>query len=642
MTRFLIPGLVVILSISLNATAQNSAKVKAKAQVSKTKVTKLSKRTKRVTRYKYPKLLTYRQMGAMTPKARTRYLQQVRNALVQMEGMQNKMLKASGKFAMTDQLKELWAQLNWMDRAFAQEVMTGVPFVQASGSEWALSCTPPLVFDVYLKICYAMPRTENPVTAEDCGTGVAPISYRVSPNGISNIQTIKRCVPQAAFEAMDQVSLQAKQLTGTGPLFLRKPDEGVQKYPTRDRAMLDLDGANIYSGETLQAVLSGAPASVNQRAGDTWQEVVNSNLPTGRAATEVAGAAEGPEVVPVLINNVWHCTNNEAKAYKFNPRFGTCTSKEFRGCDSTSEGVTVTLEGTTDELCVPTASYLALSEERRSKLCGKIDDKAAIWVVKCVASKDLPSVTTTDEAAVADVLGGIDSSATDKVVPVPAGEAAGEILAAGGTCEWQDIPNCSSSPSSDKALRREFRKMHDENPAFAGQNFSICMFAGNFSRYKDNKAQSGQCLPPRSMGDNLKCSSRSEVICNPVIFGLNGGAPICVPAKGESTKACAASVPEIFEPAQSLVGEAWDGFTAEFEKSFKQYCIPGQAGDDFANKFQAYFCNECNAIGKTIVDAQVDFARQLNLCEAVGAPATDATATEGGEPAAGDSERIFD
>jgi hypothetical protein len=562
-----------------------------------------------------------------------------------MEAMQKKLHDTTKPVAAMDRIHDMLAQLTLMDKAFADEASDGLPHIQQDGGNWKLTCTPPLVLDNYLSVCYTVPRAENPMTAEDCGTGTEPVIYRVSPNGVSGIVTVRRCLPKASYEALNPDSPQTAQIkNGSGPMFLRV-DPPV--YKTRDVAALSLNKANLYSEQTLNSIVTAAPAS-EQRAADTWKGVAASNLPAGRIATAAAEVAGGPQVLPFVNDKgEWECSNNEGGKYKYNTRFGTCTAKTYRPCESKAEGVTVKLEGTSDETCVPTASFLALSDERRSLLCGKTPTGVKPEDAKCVAPKELPEIAATDDSAQTAVLGDVErlgGEATDTATDADADTGA-PIQEAGGTCEWSDIPNCAANPSKDKNLRRDFRRSHDENPAFVEQNFSICVFAGNFSKYKDNKAQSGQCLPPRAMGTKLKCTSSREVLCNPVVFGVKGGGAICVPASGDSTKTCAASVADPFEPANGLAGNVWDSFAAEFEANFKKYCIPGKAEDGFATKFQMYFCNECNMIGKTIVDAQADFARKLNLCEAaVGSdPAAPATAQPADDGAgAAQSEKIYD
>jgi hypothetical protein len=567
-----------------------------------------------------PRLLSHAQFLRLSPSARAGYLHQVGRALVQFEAMQGRLHSGVRDVALKDSLRELIAQLRWLQEAQA-DTAAGLPFLKQSGSTWTFACSGGFVFDAVLQVCVSDAGGGQPLSVYDaggCPSGTNFGMYRVEVRG-GGAEPAGRCLATASWEAL-------KPEVQTGLLSL---DQFGLNRPD-GKAFARVDRAPVYKSP---AEAQAAVKAMGNFQPESRDAIAATPLPKAPIPQAVTHLAAGMPVTPVLRNGRWECSDNTN--FTFRAEFGTCTSRIPDRCRSPGQGVTlVTANGTM--YCVPSASFMALSKNQQEALCPTLNDQsfASEKGVQCMVGT--PKVVGgTDDGAVHNVLGSLSGDQqkllTGKLSAIP--EEVSEQPAmpmsevsppavpppAEDVCRWRDIPRCAANPSADKAVRQAFRKAHDANFAAANQNFkSLCVFAGSFSSYKNNKASSGQCVPRTEIkGTGLKCAPR-QVICNPVVFGVNAdGKALCVNAKGQSTAECAEMVsdPQSFHAAGALSGEAWDKFKADFERAFQSYCAPsGSAAAGFAQQFQNYFCNECNAVGRTIAAANRDYAKSLSVC----------------------------
>jgi hypothetical protein len=151
-----------------------------------------------------------------------------------------------------------------------------------------------------------------------------------------------------------------------------------------------------------------------------------------------------------------------------------------------------------------------------------------------------------------------------------------------------------------------------------------CLYAGNVSSYPGNIPKKGGCTPIRSFtlsagsGEDLKCTKKGEIICNPFVFGVkSAGEPICAKGGGEATKNCDKASPsadnnaKFFDGSQQGLSESWN----EFVDSIRNLCTEDQASAQF-------HCGEC----KTIYNRLFKLNGKVlgNLCEK-GQPSPEAT-----------------
>lgn len=657
-----------------SAEAKTAKKVVARAKVQRP-------------RFPVPKLLSFKKLMSLSPKSRRGYLRQVRFAIVQLERMQNKMLDATHKTAMLDQLKEMLAQLTLIDSAFA-DTPAGVPIlVLGQDGRYMLSCPPgsgssSMVIDRVLNVCVlGVPASASVPggTAYDnfqndrwCPPGFTYGGYRLA-TGSWSAEPVGRCIAQASFNGLRR-EIQDGLISGQN--FGLNDERGrgfpqvltVPTYASREEAVAATRALTNFQAEVRTSIAETAPAS----------PVALTVTPVSRPATVVVVPPDAAktvrdrirrvsgreEIVPIVQNGQWGCSNAD---YQFRAEFGTCTiDRECTG----NEGVTVIKNG--NIYCVPSDSFLAMSANQQELLCPITNGNTMIspTEVRCHAA-DGTLITEVNDETERKVLGGrltaaellqhslerrtsryamsrtesvparvaeIERRAAVAVAPTVVEEApapvvvpaAAEVVptATGGTCAWAPIGQCAANPREDREVRRAFQQAHRDHFAAATQTLKVnCIFAGNFSTYVDNQASSNTCNRVSSVpGTSITCPGARAVLCNPIIFGVTSeGGGICIDGSSSATAECAARVqnPADFHPASSLTGEDWEAFKKNFEESFTGYCVGGRVADAFAPVFQNYFCNECNAIGRTIVAANVDYARQLNICagdEPVGPP----------------------
>lgn len=653
MIRSWIAGVVALSAIYSAIPAAQADSMKATKKVVKAKGGKrvIRKQVRQI----YPKLLTSRQIAAMSPAQRANYLKQVRLALVEFEKMQMKSAKALSRTSIAgDFISDMIAQINLLEAANAgveeepaaggTTAPPGLPFIfDLGGGKYRLGCAAPYTLDHVMNVCYVA----NPASAQDCKGMMA---YKV----LGGNQPTQRCIPAQVYDQLAQAKRDNTYLWSTGVQVMNNTP-GLDGKPVifndANSAAIAIDRQQLYDKATLESILATTSAPVKKTWGEQvrlsedirrpWQPEVkvlgpsaaalnnDHNLDVIKALTATLGDRDVTQVMGP--DGKFTCSNNEKGEYKFDAKIGACASATYRPCNA-GEGVQVRVPGTTDERCVPKQAFLAMSDGRMALVCPKNGRSTSGEQLTCTPSSMLTDIAGTTEEDQKAAFGG-----AERVLPDPTKDILGRPIApaavngdvqveplepAGGTCEWKPL-TCAPSPASDKALRRAFRKAHDENTAFVNQALSVCVFAGNFSIYKDHKAESGQCLPPVGIEEtNIKCDA-GKVLCNPLVFGLKGGAGICVPAKGQSTQNCAENVATPFESVDFASSPSWDILATKFEAAFKAYCLAA-AGETFESKFKDYFCNECNTIGKTIIDANKEFARKMNLCEAPPAKDTNA------------------
>ena len=506
-----------------------------------------------------------------------------------------------------------------------------------------------------------------------CPPGFTYGGYRLA-TGNWSAEAVGRCIAQNSFNGLrreiqdglisgDNFGLNNERGRGFAPVTV------VPTYSSRDEAVAATRTLANFQPETRTAIAETAPANP---AMVTAAVVAPAAIvvPPDAAKTvrdRIRRVPGREEIIPVSQNGSWSCSNAE---YQFRSELGTCTiDRECTG----NEGVTVVKNSTI--YCVPSDSFLAMSANQQELLCPITNGNTMIspTEVRCQAA-NAPLITEVNDESDRKVLGGrltaaelsqrslerrmapYATSRTDSVpaqvadierraaarlaagtapaaeasvsvadaaalAPAPAPIVAAEVAPTptGGTCSWAPIGQCAASPREDRDVRRAFQQAHRDHFAAATQTLKVnCIFAGNFSTYVDNKASSNTCNRVSSVpGTDISCPGARAVLCNPAIFGVTSeGGGICIDGSSNATAECSARIqnPADFHPATNLTGEGWEAFRRNFEESFTGYCVGGRVADAFAPVFQNYFCNECNAIGRTIVAANVDYARQLNIC----------------------------
>ncbi len=527
--------------------------------------------------------------------------------------------------------------------------------------------------------------------SEECSSfpGTKYISYNVGERWRGS-ESVGRCVTMEGWNALTPEIQRQLADQSWGGSYRATSIPAAQTYVSREAAVSP-SNMPLIRPETRVAI-GGAGLLP---AADTAAVVANADtgeaLRTTFAAPDAAGIsvnvdslvrsrAKGEEVTPRFSGGEWTCSNSN---YQFVGAYGTCLKTEI--CE---EGEGITVDGV---YCIPTASYLAMSANQREAICPITPGAVTVTPrrIEC-SSSGVQEVDYTSSAAEATrmVLGGrltaaelaqqvarqreaSDRNAYSKargeadLARMSADRAAAAVLAqederqaaveaaavdaegnpptaTGGQCEWAPVAeSCVPRPFENADTRKAFRNEYSRNLAAANQSLARCVVAGGFSTFVDNSPRTNQCVPStRLEGTNLACTARGEILCNPLVYGVTAeGGAICVRGNGGSKEAVAATTvdcsgkvtPENFHEATGLSGEAWDEFKRNFEEAFKGHCVASPVKADFAKTFAAYFCNECDSIGRMIVAANQTYARSLDVCR------KDAAATDAAPAAPADS-----
>ena len=598
---------------------------------------------------KIPKLLTYNQLMGLSTAQRAKYLGHIREALVQMEVMQNNMLANTEQVAMIDMLKEFLDQATFMDSAFADPPKprgSGIPEIVKVGDKYQVGCsgygpgTAKYILDPALNACVRAGLDGKPVDPSNgnysaCGKGFEPGYYAREGADYGSVGV---CVAEASYKALSPDitcdGVQAEVGLGSpAPSCLRDPDHPARKgnkpfanvtslpqYATAAEAVAALKGTSTLQPDSVDAIAKTAPAApvdAKKPQAERYDPLAINKTGTYEIDKLAMTYNKGPNVVPTIANGAFSCAN----PYKFYGAVGTCAQMGTE-CP-VDQGVLVKMPSSGAEYCIPATSFAALSKDLRAQICPKDQFQPTSTQLVCVAKNEL-NVSSVNPETIGKVLGGKDYTKPqiDQMI-ADGGKPAGPAPA-GGACQWVPIGSCDPEAAKDKQIKNTFFKASKDNLAMKDQKLkALCIFSGNFSSYSNKKKIGNSCVPVTSIaGTGLKCTSGKDVICNPVAFGVSkDGKALCVPAKAKATLACAELVKnplDFTDPAKTsppkVTGAKWDEFVANFKTQFKNFCVEGNKNEGYGKAFQAYFCNECNAIGSTIASANQEMARSLNIC----------------------------
>ncbi|GEM_PF-4707240 len=198
--------------------------------------------------------------------------------------------------------------------------------------------------------------------------------------------------------------------------------------------------------------------------------------------------------------------------------------------------------------------------------------------------------------------------------------------------------------STETATPEQRRQRLDAFRAHARQNGGTCLHGGNLSRYggttgdfNASSVRAGNCRGRSSFevsGFRVQCATSSQILCNPLIYGLASvtqdeptatrqAVGRCVPRSANATKAC-----------DDRFGQAQDGESAA---QFISRSVPGirEAYEDFRRNLASFcntpvsreaHCEECRVLRERIFAAN----RAVRASPAATAPGATAPGSPGG------------
>ncbi|RYZ90823.1 MAG: hypothetical protein EOP06_07450 [Proteobacteria bacterium] len=183
---------------------------------------------------------------------------------------------------------------------------------------------------------------------------------------------------------------------------------------------------------------------------------------------------------------------------------------------------------------------------------------------------------------------------------------------------------------TDGRIEEAKQKLFSMNGTKDDGHLQYCMYAGNFSYWKNGRIAQGNCQRPfefcygesscrNKEGERIKKVSNitckpSEVLCNPYIFSISSkGTGYCVAPTATATRQCALlSSKDGASPNDPIVDRLKNHFLYRYENTFEGTDRQGwkRGFDDFAGKLNSICFDNTNEAERTMAQA---FCIECNL-----------------------------